>query len=122
MKNKVFPERLKKIRNDKNLSLVELAELSGVSKSAISSYESGNVVPTIEAAIKLANALNVKLSYLLGEEANKNEKLNYINSILQKYNLESHFLDISKMSSEDLAKFEDDIVIMLKVLKEKYNL
>jgi transcriptional regulator with XRE-family HTH domain len=99
-----------------------LAELSGVSKSAISSYESGNVVPTIEAAIKLANALNVKLSYLLGEEANKNEKLNYINSILQKYNLESHFLDISKMSSEDLAKFEDDIVIMLKVLKEKYNL
>ena len=62
-----FNERLKKMREEKGLTQVQLANLSGISCRMIQKYECGVSRPRYDAAEKLANALNVSVSELLGE-------------------------------------------------------
>lgn len=62
-----FNERLKKMREEKGLTQVQLADLSGISSRMIQKYECGVSRPRYDAAEKLANALNASVSELLGE-------------------------------------------------------
>ena len=61
-----FNERLKKLRDEKGLTQVQLSELTGISARMIQKYESGNARPRLDAAEKLAKALNVTTDQLLG--------------------------------------------------------
>lgn len=61
-----FSERLKTIRESRNLTQVQLAKLSGVSERMIQNYEGGIHRPRIEVAEKLAKALNITADELLG--------------------------------------------------------
>lgn len=65
---KVFNERLKELRNEKELSQEELAKQSGLSRSAVSAWESGTRVPSAAAIIVLAKFFGVSSDYLLGLE------------------------------------------------------
>lgn len=62
-----FNERLKKIREDKGLTQEQLAKQSGISSRMIQKYESGGSRPRYDAAEKLAQALDISISELLGE-------------------------------------------------------
>lgn len=55
---------LKSVRVRKNITIKELAELSGVSKSYISEIENNKNMPTIDILCKLAKALEVKVDDL----------------------------------------------------------
>lgn len=59
-----------RLREDKNLSQTDLANKSGVSRVMIGKYERGEAVPSIEAAKRIADALEVSLDYLVGEGIN----------------------------------------------------
>lgn len=59
-----------RLREEKGLSQTELADKSGVSRVMIGKYERGDAVPSIEAAKKIADALDVSLDYLVGEGIN----------------------------------------------------
>lgn len=61
-----FNERLKKLREEKGLTQVQLSELTGISARMIQKYESGNARPRLDAAEKIAKALNVTADQLLG--------------------------------------------------------
>lgn len=61
-----FPERLKKLRKEKNLYQKELAEILGVSRPTISQYEAGTRRPDNETLEKLADYFKVSIDYLLG--------------------------------------------------------
>lgn len=50
---------LKSIREAKNISIRQLALMSGVSKSQISGIENGKTMPTIKTLCMLAEALKV---------------------------------------------------------------
>jgi transcriptional regulator with XRE-family HTH domain len=63
-----FARSLKTIRQQKKLSLQELANLSGVSKSMLSKIERYEKNPTLQVAADIANALGVTLSYMLDEK------------------------------------------------------
>lgn len=65
----VFPSRLRLARHRMNprLSQKDLANLVGLSQSAIGMYESGARVPDLEMVQRLAYALNTSISYLVGE-------------------------------------------------------
>ena len=64
-----FGERLKKARKAAGFSQVELAKITGLSKSAICNYESGKRTnPSIPVAKALASALNTSWWELLGWE------------------------------------------------------
>ena len=56
-----------RLRSDKGWSQSELADKIGVSRVMISKYERDGAVPSIDAAKKIADALDVTLDYLTGE-------------------------------------------------------
>lgn len=62
-----FDERLKKYREQKGLTQDQLAKRSGISCRMIQNYESGLYRPRLGAAEKLASALEIPVSDLLGE-------------------------------------------------------
>lgn len=63
-----FSETLYTIRKQKKLSQKKLAEIANVSQASINYWEKGQRTPSIEAIEKLANALDVPTSQLLGED------------------------------------------------------
>ena len=62
-----FPQKLRELRINKKLSQGKLAELSGVSQTAIYHWETGKRHPKVEQIYKLANALDVPALELLEE-------------------------------------------------------
>ncbi|NMG56019.1 cupin domain-containing protein [Aromatoleum aromaticum] len=62
-----LPVNLRRLRREAKLTLDRLAELSGVSRAMISKIERGTSVPTATVLGKLAAALQISLSQLLGE-------------------------------------------------------
>lgn len=62
-----FGKRLTESRKAKNLSQKELAEAFVTSHTTIGKYERDEMIPSIDAAKKLANLLNTSVGYLLGE-------------------------------------------------------
>ncbi len=57
-----FAERLKRLRQERQMSMQALADAAGVSKSMICKIESTEVQPTLDVAGKLAVALGKTLS------------------------------------------------------------
>jgi transcriptional regulator with XRE-family HTH domain len=66
-------DRIKKNRTEKGLSLRDLAAQVDLSASFLSQIEQGKASPSIENLKKIANALDVRVSYLIeDEEVKKN--------------------------------------------------
>ena len=76
-------KRVKELRMKKGLSQQELGNNIGVTKVSICGYENGTRVPTIDNLIKLSDALDVTIDYLLGREVTvmNEENKSYIGSI-----------------------------------------
>ncbi|MCC2956037.1 XRE family transcriptional regulator [Massilia sp. IC2-477] len=70
--NELIARRVKALREEADLSLAALAELSGVSRSNISLIERGESSPTATVLDKLASALGVTLASLF-EQGNGTE-------------------------------------------------
>lgn len=62
-----FGKKLSECRKAKNLSQKELAKVFRTSHTTIGKYERDEMVPSIEAAKKLAKILDTTVGYLLGE-------------------------------------------------------
>lgn len=68
-------ERIKELRIAKNMKQSDLAEKSGISRVAVGNYERGDRRPTLEIANKIAIALGVHISELLGISSESTEIL-----------------------------------------------
>ena len=62
----MFGDRLKELREEKEMTQEELGKLLNVSRQTISGYEAGAIEPSIANLVKLANIFNVSLDYILG--------------------------------------------------------
>lgn len=75
MDNTIFSQRLKEARISAKLTQTELAKISGVTAATISAYECSDGKkgknPSLENALKLAQALNISLDWLCGSVVNK---------------------------------------------------
>ena len=67
-----FGKKLAECRRSKNFSQKELAKLFDTSHTTIGKYERDEMVPSIEAAKKLAKILGTTVGYLLGETEQAN--------------------------------------------------
>ncbi len=63
--SRVISENLKRVREEKKLSLDTVAKLSGVSKSMLGQIERCEVNPTVSTMWKIANGLKVSFSQLI---------------------------------------------------------
>lgn len=62
----ILGDRIKKERENLNLTREELAKKIGVSYSAIAMYEQGNREPNNELTIKMCELFNCTMDYLIG--------------------------------------------------------
>lgn len=63
-----FNDRLKELRKARGMSQSDLANVMGVTSSAVSQYERGVREPQLEMMEFLADFFNVDFNYLLGKE------------------------------------------------------
>ena len=70
-----FSQKLKLLREERNMNITEFATLLGTSKQVISRYERGENTPKITTVAHYAKVLNVPLSYLMNDKTNTPEKL-----------------------------------------------
>lgn len=66
-------EKLYELRKKSNLSQEQLAEQLGVSRQAISKWESGLAAPESDKLVTISNYFQVSLDYLMKEESAHNE-------------------------------------------------
>jgi transcriptional regulator with XRE-family HTH domain len=60
-------EKIKALRVEKNMSLKDLSERSGISAAAIHKIESNGIIPTITTMMKISDALGKKVSHFIEE-------------------------------------------------------
>lgn len=63
--NFLIAENLKRLREERRLSLDNLSKLSGVSKSMLGQIERGEVNPTVSTVWKIANGLKISFTELM---------------------------------------------------------
>lgn len=66
----MFPERLKKLRNEKKLSQQKMADFLGISRQGYGKYEDGKSEPDHKTLVKLAGYFDVTTDFLLGYTEN----------------------------------------------------
>lgn len=74
--DKIIAERIKELRNSKNITQEKLAEVCGISRSKVSCWENANRDMSITDAINLANYFEISVDSLLNRDViNKEEYL-----------------------------------------------
>lgn len=97
MGNKVFSERIKKLRSDSNMTMDALAKKLNITKSRISMWENNGTVPREEILLGLSKLFNVSIDYLLGNDEREGQEPNKGElKILQR--------GLSNLKEEDLKK------------------
>lgn len=69
-----FRENLKNVRKQRGITQEELAEILGVSRQAISKWESDNGYPETEKLLLLSKTLNTSLDYLMNDALEMQKK------------------------------------------------
>lgn len=67
----MFPQRLKNLRKQKDLTQTELANLLNLSHGAIAMWETGKRQPDNDTLLRIADFFNVTVDYLLGRDNEK---------------------------------------------------
>ena len=58
---------IRELRRDRGMTMTQLAERTGFSQGFLSKLENSKSAPSLSTLIKIAKALNVRMSYLFGE-------------------------------------------------------
>ncbi len=67
-----FGEKIKMLREERQMSLAEFAEVLGTSKQVLSRYERGENTPKITTVMQYAEALGVQPSFLMDDKTTCN--------------------------------------------------
>lgn len=102
---KDIASRIRDLRNARDLSLRQLAELSGINHNVIHKWETGKATPNRANVVRLAELFNVKPAWLLFGRDDSINGLNVqdtfaalsINSQQQIHALISHLLEVESV-------------------------
>ncbi len=64
----MLDKRIRQLRLERGINQKELGNAVGVSKQSVSNWENGNIMPSIDLLIRLADVFGVSTDYLLGRE------------------------------------------------------
>ena len=64
----IFQQRIKELREEKELTQAELGVLLGLSYQTIGHYETGFTQPSLETLAKMCEVFDITAGYLLGLE------------------------------------------------------
>lgn len=83
-----FAEKLKSIRKQAGMSQEKLAEKIGVSRQAITKWETGTGIPDIENIIAVSTLFNVSLDELLSNEKEIKKQTDYLYESITEYDID----------------------------------
>lgn len=109
----IFGERLKKLREEKNLNQTELAALFGLTQNAFSAYERGLREPNIEKMTQIADFFGVSLDYLFGRTNDRKKTYSPMTREL---------LDVLHFSDEEIIEQKPATIDGKLVSKEDYKM
>lgn len=116
-----FGKNLKKIREENDWTLEEMAKKLDTTKQALSRYERGDRQPKITIAARIAEKLNIPLATLTGLEEEETSSINSqdadrLEALHQNPRLGLLFDHTRKMSSEDV-----DLMLQMaeRIVKER---
>jgi len=119
-------DRIKSLRKENDLTLRELAKKANISHSFLSDIENNRSNPSLKRLQDIAKALDVTVSYLLGEEEQNQpileklkkflskEEQKFLINLVQKEGFHSFLRETRGASDEDLAT----AVRVFKAVKE----
>ena len=107
--NLIVAENLKTIRENKKLSLDQVAKLTGVSKSMLGQIERGEVNPTISVVWKIANGLKISFTSLL-DHARDNVEIVRKNEVAPLIEDEGRFFNYPVFTFDESRKFEQYVI------------
>lgn len=119
--NNKFSENLKKIRKDNNLSQEQLADELGVSRQAISKWESAAAYPEMDKIITLCDRFNLNIDDLLhkdirevkGEEESKKNINKYVDDFLSFITTTINMFSSMTFKSKCKCLFEQAIIMFI---------
>lgn len=134
MNKNTFPERLRKLRENRKLSQIDLAKIMNVSNGSISKWERGERQPDYDTLKKISNFFNVTTDYLVGQSDSRTTNVskidgNYFNSpqealsFLLKQEMFADFggYDLETMSNEEIMTMANDTADMMKIILRKHQ-
>ena len=118
------PERVRTLRKTKKLSQSQLAEMIGVSRSAVFEWERGGYIPDGNNLSNLAKGLGVPVSFLLGEPEQQTKLSDDTNNTgkdkleeNESINLDAIYSILSSIRAKAKETKHEDRVIAAQILK-----
>lgn len=108
----IIKDRLNEALEYRNINASQLADKSGLNKSTISRYLNGERLPRTDAIEKMATALHVSPSWLIGYNVPMIEEVDYLAEVEEKKIL------IERLSPENKQKLAEFIEFLLSRQKE----
>ena len=109
-----FAERLKYALNLKKMSQADITKKTGIGKSSISTYLTGEYEPKQKNTYKLAKALNVNEAWLMGFDVDMERKENTEALSDKELFLINNFRDLNEQG-------QDYILQTMDLVKDKYK-
>jgi transcriptional regulator with XRE-family HTH domain len=111
-------ERLAKLRKGKKLTQEQLAKNVGITRSALSQYETGARTPDYEIVQRLAEYFDVSIDYLVGRTGEPKT----MNDKTEKHPAEKlrEYIDMG-MSNDDIKKRMDFVVDVFQLTDEEID-
>ena len=107
-----FGENLKNVRKQRGITQEELAETLGVSRQAISKWESDNGYPETEKLLVISEALNISVDSLLNDSSTLEVKQKIAETDSVKASNKLYIIDANKRK---LAAFEEFGIDMIGI-------
>lgn len=122
-----FSLRLEKALKLRNMKPIELAEKSGVPKSAISQYLSGQYEAKQKNIDKLSVALNVSEAWLMGHDVPIERNLNFEEKITELYGNKSldlldYYKRLNALGKEKALESTKDLTKIQEYTEKKTNI
>lgn len=108
----VLGQRIKQLRKEAGWSQGELGERIGTDSQRVSRYENGRITPSVDALVRIAEALDVSIDYLLIDDAPR-RPLHIADA-----DLAARLADLAELSEDDRAS----LLHMLDALVTKNRL
>lgn len=84
----IFAGKLKTLRKQSGMSQEKLAEKLGVSRQAITKWETGSGIPDIENIMAISSLFNISIDELLGNEKTENKSSDFLFESVTEYDID----------------------------------
>ena len=106
-----FAITMKRLREEKGLSMSQLAKELNTTKSSVNMWENGNAIPREQTLVKISNYFNVSIDHLYGLDK-KDLQLQRVQQLQKKTNIRAEKLKVAidKLKDEELDKLAKTFV------------